>query len=142
MNNDVDTLKEGLITEIAYHFEEIDKLENGSEGQKVMVADTKALIDAYNNLCQTENEAKDKEERRKMDKEKNKNMAELESKKAKLSWDRVIFELVKVFGPAGLTIWSYDRIHKRTLKFEETGRISSDAGRSFMKFPSLPRLFK
>lgn len=139
---ELETIKAGLMDEIAYHFEQIDKLSDGSEDQKVMVQDVKALIDAYNALCQTEKDAKEKEERIKLDREKNQAMNDLENKKAKLSWDRVAFELIKVFGPAVITIWSYDRIHRRTLKFEETGRISSDAGRNFMKFPSLPRLFK
>lgn len=56
---------------------------------------------------------------------------ELEREKNGLKADKVIFELVKVFGPVLLTIVAYSILQKRLLKFEETGGLSTFAGKSF-----------
>lgn len=139
MDKDVESIRDGILEELAYHFEHIDRLGDGSKEQQAMVQDAKALIDAFNSLCQTENDALDKSERRKLDKMKNDAMHELELEKSKLGWQRVTFELVKILLPAVISVGSYSYFQKRILKFEETGRITSTGGRE-LHLPKLPTL--
>lgn len=80
----------------------------------------------------------DKEERRRIEEDKNRTNAELESKKSELTWKRVLFELTKVLLPTGLSIAAYEVFQKRLLKFEETGRLTSNASKGL----NLPRFWK
>lgn len=80
----------------------------------------------------------DKEARREIEKAKNEAMAEIERNKQKLTWGRVTFETAKVVLPILVSFAGYNVFQKRILKFEETGRISSTAGREL----HLPRVFK
>lgn len=80
----------------------------------------------------------DKEERRRIEEKKNDASAEVEREKAKLTWGRVGLELGKVIAPILVSFAGYNVFQKRILKFEETGRITSTAGREL----HLPKFFK
>lgn len=138
MDREVDNVKAGLIEEIAYHLEEIDNLANGSQEQQRMVDDLTKLVDSLNKLNQTEYEKLDKDGRRKIDTMKNQALYELEQKKSELSWQRVTFEMAKIMIPTIISIGAYEHFQRRILEFEETGRITSTAGREL----HLPRFFK
>ncbi len=71
----------------------------------------------------------DKQERRRIEEERNEAANETERNKQKLTWSRVAFEMAKVVVPVGISMIGYNIFQKRVLKFEETGRISSTAGR-------------
>lgn len=79
----------------------------------------------------------DKEARREIEKEKNKAMESVERDKQKLTWGRVGLELAKGVLPLVVSFAGYNVFQKRVLKFEETGRITSTAGREL----HLPKLF-
>ena len=138
MEREVENVKAGLIEEIAYHLEEIDKLSNGSQEQQRMVQDLNGLVAALNQLNQSEYERLDKEGRRKLDDKKNQALYELELKKSELSWKRVTFEMAKIIVPTIISIGAYDYFQKRVLEFEENGRINSTAGREL----HLPKFLK
>lgn len=80
----------------------------------------------------------DKEDRRRIEDEKNKAAAEIEREKSKLTWGRVGLEMGKVIAPMLMSLVAYNVFQKRVLKFEETGRINSTAGREL----HFPRIFK
>ncbi len=67
----------------------------------------------------------DKEERREIEKMKN----ETERDKQKLNGGRVALEMAKIIIPSLITMIGYNVFQKRVMKFEETGRVSSTAGR-------------
>lgn len=56
---------------------------------------------------------------------------ELEKEKQSLSKEKVIMDLVKIFGPVLLSIIAYAILQKRLLKFEENGRLCTSAAREF-----------
>lgn len=80
----------------------------------------------------------DKQERRRIEEEKNKAANEVERDKQKLTWGRVGFEMTKVIVPLAIQIFAFGSLQKRMFKFEETGRISSTGGREM----HLPRFWK
>lgn len=80
----------------------------------------------------------DKQERRRIEDDRNKAMVEIERDKQKLTWGRVGLELGKVIAPILVSFVGYNVFQKRILKFEETGRISSTAGREL----HLPKFMK
>lgn len=63
---------------------------------------------------------------------------EIELDKSALNKEKVIMELIKIFGPALLSIFAYAALQKRLLKFEETGRLCTSAAREF----HLPKFWK
>lgn len=66
---------------------------------------------------------------------------EIEEMKRKKSKTEIALDVAKIAVPAIMTIWGYreyDKFQKRVLKFEETGRIVSTAGREL----HLPKFMK
>lgn len=80
----------------------------------------------------------DKEERRRIEEERNKAADATERDKQKVTWQRVGLEMAKVVVPMGLSIVAYFAAQTRILKFEETGRLTSSAGREL----HLPKFMK
>lgn len=83
-------------------------------------------------------ECYDKQERRRIDEEKNKMQAENEVAKMELTWKKMLFEMAKVLLPTGLSVVAYHVFQKRLLEFEETGRLTSSASRGL----NLPKFWK
>lgn len=80
----------------------------------------------------------DKQERREIERQKNEAQIAVERDKQKLTWSRIGFEMAKVVVPTLVSIFAYDVFQKRIMKFEETGRICTTAGREL----HLPRFMK
>lgn len=96
------------------------------------------LIDKMNETDKVSFEFSDKEERRRIEEKRNDQAAETEAEKARLSWKKVAFEMAKVMLPSIGGWIAYDKFQTRVMKFEETGRVCSTAGREM----HLPRITK
>ena len=138
MEEDVVSLREGLLEEVAYHLEQIDLLENGSKEQQAMVQDLKLLVDALNTMNQAELNAMNESERREIERIKNEKLYELEKEKSKLGWQRVTFEMAKVMLPIIVSIAAYEHFQNRIIDFETNGRLTSTAAREL----HLPKFWK
>lgn len=74
----------------------------------------------------------DNQERRDIDRERNKTMVQIEAEKNKLDWKRVVLEGAKVVIPAAvslITLRQWSCKFERMLKFEETGHFTTSASR-------------
>lgn len=80
----------------------------------------------------------EKADRRESDEKKNQAMIELEEKKMQIPWWRTCLDMAKIVVPVVVPIMAYNIFQERVLKFEETGRITSTAGRDL----HLPRFMK
>ena len=81
----------------------------------------------------------DNQERRDIDRERNKTMVQIEAEKNKLDWKRVVLEGAKVVIPAAvslITLRQWSCKFERMLKFEETGHFTTSASREL----HLPKL--
>lgn len=96
------------------------------------------LVDLLVNTDRDNAEYYDKQERRRIEEERNKAMNETERDKQKLTWGRVGLEMAKVVVPLAVSFAGYNVFQKRILKFEETGRLTSTASREL----HLPKCFK
>lgn len=117
---------------------EIETLTPGSKERQAAVQDVRALVSALNETDSTMAEWTDKQEKRRIDEEKNQSMAEIEKAKSDLTWKKILVELGKILIPSCISVWAYDKFQKRLLGFEETGRVNSTAGREL----HLPKFFK
>lgn len=123
---------------VQVQLEAIENLDTESkEGKDALMKSTR-LVELLIASDRENLEYYDKEERRRIDEERNKATNETERKKQELTWGRVGLEMAKVVVPLVVSIAGYNVFQKRILKFEETGRISSTAGREL----HLPRFFK
>lgn len=126
-------VREQLESEIQRELELLETVNKGSKEEQVLVGDICKLTETIDRLNNTEWDFYDKQEKREIEKSR----IQLDEKKSDLDWKRSIFEVVKIVLPSAITVFAYDRFQKRMLKFEETGRIVSSAGREF-HLPKLP----
>lgn len=119
-------VKELLQEEIKQEIEALEDMEFGSEEHKVAVDTVAKLMDKLNDMERIESEYLDKSESRTIETDlKTEQMAD--EKK-----DRIIKNCLMAFGTLssiGLTIWGTNK----TIKFEETGTITTSAGRAFIQ---------
>lgn len=126
-------VKERLESEIQRELELLETVNKGSKEEQVLVGDICKLTETIDRLNNTEWDFYDKQEKREIEKSR----IQLDEKKSDLDWKRSVFEVVKIVLPSAITVLAYDRFQKRIMKFEETGRIVSTAGREF-HLPKLP----
>lgn len=69
--------------------------------------------------------------------EKNKDMIELEEKKIKVPWQRTAIDVAKIVVPCVVPLIIWRKSFKEMLKFEETGRVTSNASRVL----HMPKIF-
>lgn len=112
--------------------------ENNAAERGYLISDACRLLDKLSEDEKLRLETLDKEERRNLEAMKNETLSEIEKEKAKISWKKVLFEMSKLLGPVIITMLGYDIFQRRILRFEETGRIASTAGREL----HLPRFMK
>jgi len=136
-----ESLKEGLLDELAHQLELVGNLSPGSDEYEACMKAINDLTKSINSLDQTEMDAFDKQERREADKVKNQQLFELEKSKAKLSWDRVGFEMAKIGVPLVGSGILYLIAQRRVFQFEENGRIVTTGGRE-LHLPNIWRWFK
>lgn len=116
-------LKDEIKTEIELLWE--GGLEAGSEKYKVSVEGITKLLDKYNEMEKTELEHLDKKEAREMERE----TERVRMKEERI--DRIVKNcLTGITGIGGLVlaVWGTNK----SLKFEETGTITTSAGRAFI----------
>ena len=119
-----------LENEIESEFEELGKIEVGSDKYKSAVDGVTKLVDKAIDLEKFYVEMEDKVDARK-------NEADLKAKQIKNDKrDQIVRNGIAIAGivvPTAITIWGT----LTTLKFEEVGTVTTNAGRAFMN-----RLFK
>lgn len=118
------SLKTQLQDEIQSELEEISKLEVGTDQHRTAVDSVTRLWDRMNESEKLEIEKKDKAESRAIDLDLKLQQMEEERKK------RIIQNIIDVGGivtTVGLTVWGT----LKSLKFEETGTVTTTAGRNF-----------
>ena len=123
---------------VTNHLEELDSMSLEDENREEYYKETAGLVERLITADKDSNEAWDKQERRRIEEKRNNEANVLEQDKQKLGWKKIGFEMAKVVVPVVISMVGYDVFQKRVMKYEETGRISSTAGRelplpSFMK---------
>lgn len=132
-----DDLKDALRVEIQNQIDSLNEIKSGSEEEERIYKNVCQLTDRIEKLDSLDAEISDREERREADAKRAKAQLELEREKSKLDWKRAAFEMAKVLVPGFIGGAFYLKAQERVLKFEETGRIVSSAGRDLR----LPNLF-
>ena len=126
----MESIRELLDEEIQVEFEKLSKLEVGSESYKATVDGLTKLVDRVIEIDKLNDSAQDRREARD---------ADMEIKQQQLYEDvkdRKVRNGIAIAGiiiPTAVTIWGT----LKSLKFEETGTITTNAGRSFIS-----RIFK
>lgn len=123
---------------VQVQLQNVVELEPNTKEGKDALAKSVALVELLVSVDKLSFESVDKEERRRIDEERNKAADETERQKQEITWSRVGLELAKAIAPILVSFVGYDVFQKRVLKFEETGRISSTAGREL----HLPKILK
>ena len=114
-----------LYEEIRSELEEVKKLEVGSEQYKVAVDGLTKLVDRAIEIDKFNTDYEDKVEARELEKELKLKELEDENK------DRLLRNGISIAGiliPVGVTVWGT----LKTLKFEETGTVTTIMGRGFI----------
>lgn len=102
------------------------------------VADIKLLAAALNEALQIEMEAFDKQEKRRIDEDKNRSFASLEAQKLQFDWKGAGVDIAKAILATLISIKAYSIFQRRVFDFEENGRLTSTASREL----HLPRFWK
>lgn len=135
MNEETRNLMEEKLVEM---MNELDTLKEGSDEHKNLTSDICQLATKLTEATASEMDAFDKQEKRRIDEQKNKSMTEIEKEKAGFDWRKALTETLKVVLPSVISIYAYNEFQKRILKFEETGRLTTTASREL----HLPRFMK
>ena len=119
------SIKTKLHIEIDEGFDKINEMEIGTDQHKASVDEIVKLMDRAIELEKVENEAEDKKKTRENDKALRLKQMEDENK------DRLVRNCLtgaSILGGIGVTVWGA----LKSWKFEETGTITSTAGRKFI----------
>lgn len=133
-----DVTYEMLEKAVQVQLEKVGTLDAGSKEGKEALVKSIHLVELLITTDKDNADYYDKQERRRIEEDRNKAMNETERDKQKLTWGRVGLEMAKVVVPLVVSFAGYNVFQKRVLKFEETGRISSTAGREL----HLPKFMK
>lgn len=85
--------------------------------------------EALRNVERDQNDFYDKQEKREIEKEKNREAADVEREKSNIGWKRMSLEILKIFGPVAVASIVSMAMQKRAGVLEETGRWTTEAGR-------------
>ncbi|WP_287643438.1 hypothetical protein [Bacteroides sp.] len=121
-----------------FQLRKVTEIDPGTEEGREHLAKAIHLVELLINTDRDIADDYDKQERRKIEEERNKAMNEIERDKQKLTWGRVGLEMAKVVVPLVVSFAGYNVFQKRILKFEETGRLTTTASREL----HLPKCFK
>lgn len=119
-----------LHEEIESEFKELKKLEAGSEKYKLAVDGLTKLVDRAIEIDKLNDSAEDRREARDADMEIKQQQLHEDAKDRKV---RNGIAIAGIIIPTAVTIWGT----LKSLKFEETGTITTNAGRNFIS-----RIFK
>lgn len=131
-----DETRELMEEKLVYLLEMVDKLQG--EERSETVADIKVLSAALNESLQIEDEAFDRQEKRRMDEDKNRSMASIEAQKLQFNWKSAATDIFKAALTTYMSIKAYSFFQKRVFDFEENGRLTSTASREL----HLPKFWK
>lgn len=119
------SIKTLLHEEIESEFKELEKTQVGSDEYKASIDGISKLIDRSIEISKLEADIKDKEETRELD-------TQLELKKQKDEYrNKTIANVLtgaSIISGIALTVWGT----LKSLKFEETGTVTTSAGRNFI----------
>lgn len=118
-------IKTKLHVEIEEGFDKLNEMEIGTDQHKAAVEELSKLMDRAIELEKVENDAKDKEETR--ENEKTLRLKQMEDEKK----DRLVKNCLtgaSILSGIGVTVWGA----LKSWKFEETGTVTSTAGRKFI----------
>lgn len=118
--------------------EQVEALDAGSKEGKEALVKSIHLVELLTTADKDNADYYDKQERRRIEEERNKAANEVERDKQKITWSRVGLEMAKVVIPLTIQIIAFGELQKRMFKFEETGRISSTGGREM----HIPKFWK
>ena len=111
--------------ELVYRLEKLKGMKEGSDEHKATLDEVTKLLDKAIEMERLGEEKKDKSETREFENR-------LKSKQFELDkWDRIAkhcLTAVSIGGGIGLTVWGA----LKSWKFEETGTVTSSAGRKFV----------
>ena len=106
--------------------------EKESKAKSAAVSDVTKLLERLTEAETANEKWYDNQERRDIDRERNKTMVQIEAEKNKLDWKRWMLEGAKVVIPAAvslITLRQWSCKFERMLKFEETGHFTTTASR-------------
>lgn len=106
--------------------------------RKVKLEEMRELNKMINETDQVNLSAFDMQEKRRIDEEKNKSLSEIEEKKIKHGWVKVVIEGAIAVGLTVFEVCAHRRDLQDVTKYEETGRYNSTAFRMMRK----PRIRK
>lgn len=129
---------EMLESAVQVQLKNIDNLDTESKEGKDALAKAIHLAELLITSDKDNVDYYDKQERRRIEEDRNKAMADIEHDKQKVTWGRASFEMAKVIVPLVIQIIAFGMLQKRMFKFEETGRVTSTGGREM----HLPRFWK
>lgn len=109
----------------------IEHAQSGSQEREREVKNLKMLIDAREQMRQTDMEKEDKEERRRIEEKKNDNNANIEAAKARKSVRDYIAEYGQIAFKGAISLAGSLAILAVILQFEENGTLHSKPGRDF-----------
>lgn len=120
------TVKMQLEKEIEILFDALKDMEVGTEEHTTASTDLAKLLDKYNEMTKNDYDYWDRQETREKDHEiKTKQMEDDRKDRRVKNW----LTGISIGGGFGLTIWGT----LKSLKFEETGSLTTSAGREFIK---------
>lgn len=120
-----------------YRMEEIEQEDNTEEQKKLAVqqaCEVGKLLNQANEIYYQYETNKDRIEK---DEQRNKDMVELERDKIKVPWQRTAIDVAKIAVPVIVPLIIWRKSWKEMLKFEETGRFTSNASRTI----HMPKIF-
>ena len=106
--------------------------EKEAKAKSAAVSDVTKLLERLTEAETANEKWYDNQERRDIDRERNRTMVLVESEKNKLDWKRVVLEGTKLIIPAAvslITLHKWSIKFDKMLKFEETGHFTTTASR-------------
>lgn len=113
-------------------YEEVKKYEPGSKEAEHCIAEAEVITKQLMEADRTNFEYYDKEQRRRIEEDRNRMNAVIEQDKNDVNWKRMLLELLKVGVPLLTVLYQaakYGEFQDKLLHFEETGKVTSTAGR-------------
>lgn len=120
------SVKEQLAKEIGSLIEALGELEAGTDEYNKVTNDLSKLMDKYNDMNRADYDYQSKREDRDADYELKTKQIEEDRKDRRV---KNSLTAASVIGGLGLTVWGT----LKSLKFEETGSVTTNAGREFIK---------
>lgn len=135
MQDETFTLLEDTIQKQLLEIKGMDESQETERSK--LTQDTVKLIEKMTEAETASAKWYDDQQRREIEKERNKSSIELEYHKQQMDWKRMALEIGKITVPTILPLLIWRKSFKEMLKFEETGRFTTSASRELR----LPKIF-